>query len=89
MSPVPNGSSAIRRLELSDAIKIRNGIIFDFYTGLPHMYVYLSQCSFHKQHLFLATIQFCDHRIIDTKECICMSHYEFIQSKPPTIYCCL
>ena len=37
MSPALNGSSAIRRFEGSDAIEIRNGITFDFYTGLPHM----------------------------------------------------
>ena len=40
MSPALNGSSPIRRFEGSDAIEIRNGIIFDFYTELPHMYGY-------------------------------------------------
>ena len=39
MSPALNGSSAIRRFERSDAIKIRDGITFDFYMGLPHMYI--------------------------------------------------
>ena len=37
MSPALTESSAIRRFERSDVIKIRKGIIFDFYTGLPHM----------------------------------------------------
>ena len=37
MSPALNGSSAIRCFERSDAIEIRDGITFDFYTGLPHM----------------------------------------------------
>ena len=37
MSPALNGSSAIRRFKHSDVIEIRNGIIFDFYTGLPHV----------------------------------------------------
>ena len=37
MSPTLNESSAIRRFEGSDAIVIRGGITFDFYTGLPHM----------------------------------------------------
>ena len=37
MSPALNGSSAIRRFEGSDAIEIRDGITFDFYTGLPHI----------------------------------------------------
>ena len=37
MSPTLNGSSAIRRFERSYAIEIRNGITFDFYTGLPHI----------------------------------------------------
>ena len=36
MSPALNGSPAIWCFECSDAIEIRNGIIFDFYTGLPH-----------------------------------------------------
>ena len=35
MSPTLNGSSAIRRFERSDVIEIRDGITFDFYTGLP------------------------------------------------------
>ena len=34
LSPALNGSSEIRRI---DTIEICNGIIFDFYTGLPHM----------------------------------------------------
>ena len=39
MSPALNGSSAIRvrRFERSNAVEIREGITFDFYTGLPHM----------------------------------------------------
>ena len=37
LSPALNGSSEIRHFECSDAIEIRNGIIFDFYTGLTHM----------------------------------------------------
>ena len=36
MSPALNRSSAIWHLKHSDAIKIRDGIIFDFYTGLSH-----------------------------------------------------
>ena len=40
MSPALNGSSAIRRFEGSDAIEIRDGITFDFYTGLPHICLY-------------------------------------------------
>ena len=42
MRPALNGSSAIRRFEHSDAIEIRDGITFDFYTGLPHMYILLA-----------------------------------------------
>ena len=39
MSPTLNRSSLIRRFEGSNAIKIRNGITFDFYTELPHIQV--------------------------------------------------
>ena len=35
MSPTLAGSSAIGHFEGSDAIKIRDGMTFDFYTGLP------------------------------------------------------
>ena len=42
MSPALDGSSAIRHFELSDALKIHDGIIFDFYTGLPHIYMWQS-----------------------------------------------
>ena len=35
MSSALNGSSVIWRFEGSDAIEIRDGITFDFYTGLP------------------------------------------------------
>ena len=37
MSPALNGSSVIPHSKSSDGIKIRNGITFDFYTGLPRM----------------------------------------------------
>ena len=37
MTPVSNGSSAIRHFKHSDGIEIRYGITFSFYTGLPHM----------------------------------------------------
>ena len=36
-SPTLNGSSAIWHFKRGDAIEIRDGITFDFYTGLPHM----------------------------------------------------
>ena len=39
LSPALNGSSEIhvRRFECSDTIEIHDGIIFDIYTGLPHV----------------------------------------------------
>ena len=39
MSPALNGSSAIRRFKHSDAIETHNGITFDFYMVLPHIWV--------------------------------------------------
>ena len=38
MNPALNGSSALERFECSNAIEIRNGIMFDFYPGLPQIY---------------------------------------------------
>ena len=40
MSPACNGSTALQRFECSNAIEIRNGIMFDFYPGLPHIYIF-------------------------------------------------
>ena len=37
MSPALNGSSALQRFKRSNASEIRNGIMFDFYPGLPHV----------------------------------------------------
>ena len=36
MSSALKGSSAIRHFECGNTIEIRDGIIFDLYTGLPH-----------------------------------------------------
>ena len=41
MSPTLNGSFALECFERSNAIEIRNGIMFDFYPGLPHMHNYM------------------------------------------------
>ena len=38
-SPTLNGSSAIQCFERSDVIEIRDGILFNFYTGLSHNYI--------------------------------------------------
>ena len=46
MSPALNGSSAIRRFEDNDAIEIRDGITFEFYTGLPHIGTFSVKISF-------------------------------------------
>ena len=48
MNPALNGSSAIRRFEGNDVIKLRDGITFDFYTGLPHIpsaFVNINNCD--------------------------------------------
>ena len=37
MSPAPSGSLVLQRIKLGDALKIHDGIIFDFYLGLPHI----------------------------------------------------
>ena len=37
MSPTLNGSTALQCFERGNAVEIRNGIMFDFYPGLPHM----------------------------------------------------
>ena len=41
MSPTLSGSSVLQRVKLGDALEICNGIIFDFYSGLPHVFLLL------------------------------------------------
>ena len=37
MSPASNGSSVLLRFEHDNTVEICNGIMFDFYPGLPHI----------------------------------------------------
>jgi len=37
MSPAHNGSTALQRFEHGNAIAICNGMMFDFYPGLPNI----------------------------------------------------
>ena len=37
----------VERFERSNAIEIRNGIMFDFYPGLPHMYSWFHKPGVH------------------------------------------
>ena len=37
MSPTRNGSSALQRFERCNVIEIDDGIMFDFYPGLPYI----------------------------------------------------
>ena len=46
MSPTLSGSSALLRVKLSDALKIHNRIIFDFYPELPHICVHVHDFVF-------------------------------------------
>ena len=37
MNPALNGSTALQRFKCGNVVKIGNGIMFDFYPGLPYM----------------------------------------------------
>ena len=54
-SPALNGSSAIRRFKHSGAIKICDGITFDFYIGLPHIHTYLPTYVHKYMHKYIHT----------------------------------
>ena len=44
MSPTLNESFALQSFERGNVLEIRNGIMFYFYPGLPHMHLYLQVC---------------------------------------------
>ena len=47
MSSALNRRSALEWFECGNAIEIRNGIMFDFYPGLPHMYSWFHKPGVH------------------------------------------
>ena len=44
MSPALNGSFALQHFECGNAVEMYNGIMIDFYPGLPHMYAMCTTC---------------------------------------------
>ena len=58
-SPTLSESSALQHVKLSDALEIRNRIIFDFYSGLPHVcYKHYTCCLFkgvYHVHIYMYT----------------------------------
>ena len=65
MSPTLNRSSALQRFERSNVIEIHNGM-FDFYAGLPHMYIY--QCG-HSMNVVGKYLILHLHRFSDNLTC--------------------
>ena len=59
-----NGSSAIRCFECSDAIEIRDGILFNFYTGLSHNYI---NCTSTKMLTRLMIMIFIAHILLSVR----------------------
>ena len=39
MSPTLNASTMLKHFECGNAVEMRNGIMFDFYPGLPHIHL--------------------------------------------------
>ena len=59
MSLTLSGSSVLWRVKLGDALEIRNGIIFDFYSGLPHVAFQLAHIKSVKEasrRIFLGSV---------------------------------
>ena len=58
MSPTFNGSSALQHFERGNAVKICNGIMFDFYLGLPHMYVCMYVGMYVRMYMYRSPAQY-------------------------------
>ena len=56
MSPVLNGSMALQYFECENAVEIPNRIMFDFYLGLPHVYLNLDP-QFHSIFICFKPLQ--------------------------------
>ena len=72
MSPAPSGNLVKQHFKLSDALEIRDGIIFDFYPGLPHMYMYyIHKCDLHTAWLLASNIALDIYTIKGLLSCWC------------------
>ena len=54
MSPALNGSSALQHFKCSNVSEIRNGIMFDFYPGWPHLSFNVINPALIKQGLLIS-----------------------------------
>ena len=68
MSPALNGSYALQRFECSNAIEIRNEIMFDFYPGLPHI-VHLSLITAYLYSTYFGRGGGCDAHSLVPRAC--------------------
>ena len=64
MSPAPSESLALQCVKLSDALEIHDGLIFDFYPGLPHIYIYLffTSCEVNRR-IYMSMLHLCHYRM--------------------------
>ena len=63
-----NGSSALQHFERGNTVKIRNGIMFDFYPGLPHLLVaQLQAVSYRLQYDYIALRQTTGEAVTDVE----------------------
>ena len=72
MSPALSESSALQRVKLGDALEIRDGIIFDFYLGLPHVYSYESFC-----YMYFSSRRFSEESFLIRGKTACMCRKMF------------
>ena len=81
MSPTPNGSSVLR-FKHSCALEIRNGIMFDFYPGLPHVNLIIAQLALCDSHvnLIIAQLALWDSHVnlIIAQLALCDSHVNLL-----------
>ena len=78
MSPALNGSSEIRGFERRNAIEIRDGITFDFYTGLPQVsFKFAENATISlKSNMAAISISFGTFRIVKTLRDYDISDYD-------------
>ena len=88
MNPALNESAALQHFERSNTVKICNGIMFNFYPGLPHMWrqkshisqfllaVFDEQCEVH----LCVSEELLKHYVLllfqSTSECLCKRNLE-------------
>ena len=61
MSPTLNGSFVLQRFKRSNTVELCNGMMFNFYPGLPHVHTLHTVCTYSVQCMYIQLASYPGH----------------------------